>query len=275
MFLLFALLAGCAHVPTAVTPEWRGLDYPDDRAWALVQALWREHQAAAGKGWSRSAPVHSGSLLEQWWCSPEVPEDDCWTGVVARGGTRGSAWRGLSVVLAEGGGVEWIAVDSGQVAADDAWGMALTLHVDAESSERVDWGLQVLRYASQARTASVQLGPELFCAVEQSSYTAKGPELDALLVSGRSFAQHAGDAYGGLAATANRAIQAHEARKCAYGRYHGDGSPRCDLVPLNPRDERAALDQVRLEQGHYETLLRADAEALHALLVALYPEALR
>jgi len=128
-----------------------------------------------------------------------------------------------------------------------------------------------LRFADQTPTARVRLGPDLYTSIEQSSFTTPGPTLDQLLASPASFGAAAGGAYSGLRAELNRAIATHELRKCAYGRYHGDSSPRCELVPLTSREEQSATDQVRLEQGHYESLLRSEAQDLYRLLVEIFP----
>ncbi len=272
--LLLTLLAGCAHSPLTVPRDWKALDYPSDQARELIQAVWHEHQAIGGP-WQRPAPVHSGALLEQWWCSPQVPADDCRTGVVAVGGTRGSAWRGLTAVLDEDGRAAWINVDAGRMPGEEADGMALSLRLDARDLSLVDWEIVALRYAGQTATSRISLGPELYVSVEQSSLSTPGPALGDLLASPSSFARAAGDAYAALRAEVQRAAAAHELRRCAYGRYYGDGSPRCDLVPLTVHEERAVVDQARLEQGHSESLLRSEAQDLHALLLEVYPAALR
>ena len=274
MALLLFVLAGCAHSPLVVPRDWKAVAYADDGARALTMALWHEHQAA-GAGWQRPAPVHSGIVLEQWWCSPGVPEDDCRAGTVAVGGTRGSAWRGLGAVLDDEGRVEWLTVDAGRMPGEGTDGLALTLRVDAHDLSLVDWEIVALRYAGQTATSRVVLGPELYASVEQSSLSVPGPSLEDLLASPASFAQAAGGAYDALRGEIERAAAAHELRRCAYGRYHGDGSPRCDLVPLTPREEAGVAEQARLEQGHYASLLRSEAVALHGLLVEAYPASLR
>lgn len=272
--LLLALLLGCAHSPLVVPRDWKALVYPSEESREATLTLWHGHQAA-GSGWQRPAPVHSGMLLEQWWCSPGVPEDDCRSGTVAVGGTRGSAWRGLTAVLDEDGQVDWLNVDAGRMPGEGADGLAMTLRLDAQDLSLVDWEIVALRYAGQTATSRVVLGPELYASVEQSSLSVPGPALEDLLASPESFARAAGGAYSALRKEIERAAAAHELRRCAYGRYHGDGSPRCDLVPLTPQEELGVADQARLEQGHYASLLRSEAPALHALLVEAYPASLR
>jgi hypothetical protein len=273
MGLLLAIFVGCAHSLLAVPGDWKALAWPGEEARELGLTLWREHQAT-GVGWQKPAPVRSGSLLEQWWCSPGVPVDDCRAGTVAVGGTRGSAWRGLTAVLDELGQVDWINVDAGRMPGEGADGLALTLRLDARDLTLVDWEIVALRYAGQTATSRVVLGPELYAGVEQSSLSVPGPALEDLLASPESFARAAGGAYTALREEIERAAGAHELRRCAYGRYHGDGSPRCDLVRLTPLEERGVVDRARLEQGHYASLLRSEAPTLHALLVEAYPATL-
>ena len=101
-----------------------------------------------------------------------------------------------------------------------------------------------------------------------------GPSLESLLESPSSFGGQAGGAVAALLAQARAAIEAHQVQKCSYGRYWGDGSPRCDQVALSAREERGAYEQLRIDLGHQENLLRSDAEQLHGLLVELFPQAL-
>ncbi len=273
MLILIYLLAGCAHSPLVVPRGWKALSYPSPEAEALLLDLWHVHQAAS-KGWQRPDPVRSGALFEQWWCSPEVDEVACRTGAVAAGETRGTAWRGLSAVINERGGVEWITVDAGRVLADEASGLLLTLRVDAADLELKHWDITALRFAGETPTARVPLGPVLYTSLEQSSFSTPGPALAELLTSPESFAQVAGDAYAGLKSEILGAIAAHEVERCAYGRYYGDGRPRCDKVPLSAHEEASAAEQVRIEQDHHVMLMRSDAEALHALLVEMFPSGL-
>ncbi len=234
--------------------------------------LWREQRAAA-KGWQAPPPVRSAMLLEQWWCSAEVPVDDCWTGTVRRATTQPSRWRGLSVVFDEGEDVGLLEVDAGRV--DEVWGMALTLRVEAATGELTDWTAELVRYASNRETARFQLGSALFGEVELSSYTVEGPPLDALLASPESFASASNGSVEALRDEMMRALDAGEVRRCAYGRYYGDGRPRCDRVPLTQQEVRGWRDQVEQDQGYRLQLLRSEAEVLHGMLVALVPEAAR
>ncbi len=272
--MLLSLLAlSCAHAPAALPQHWELLGYPSDEAEALLVELWREHRAAA-RGWQSPPPTYSDLLVEQWWCSAAVPEDDCWTGGVARAELPGAAWRGLAAVVDERGELDRIVVDSGRVAVGEDWGMALTLRLDAEDQSVAFWELAAVRFSGGTVTSRILLSPSLHHSIEQSSFSVDGPSLESLLESPSSFGGQAGGAVAALLAQARAAIEAHQVQKCSYGRYWGDGSPRCDQVALSAREERGAYEQLRIDLGHQENLLRSDAEQLHGLLVELFPQAL-
>ncbi len=266
--MLWVGLLACAHGPLALPHDWKSAPFADEGSRALAVELWRQCQSAP-RSWQRPAPVRSGSLLEQWWCDPEVSEEACWTGGVVQGQQRGSAWRGLAAMLDESGRVEQLVYDAG--ATQGEWGLGLTLRLEASSGDISYWEIRVLRFAADSITAAVELGPTLHYGYEQSSFSAQGPALQELSASPESFAAAAGASWAALQVEVQRAIAAHEVRRCAYGRYWGDGSPRCDLVPLSADEERQASEQARIELSHRESTLRGDAEILHGLLAELTP----
>lgn len=266
-------LLGCGVPgPPAPPAPWTALAW-SDAGRVRHEALWRG-LSDVPDDWL--APPVSGSeaYLSQWWCGPAVPEDACWTGAVARGETRGAAWRGLAAVGEGDGRPGQLVVDAGALPLAGDWGLALTLHLEADTGDLVDWRLDLSRWAGTRLTARLTLGPQLSRAVELTDFSAPGPDWAVLVGSADGFRQATTAAVEALQAEVDRGIAAHEVRRCAYGRYWGDGSPKCEPVALSPAEEAAVQAQVRTELSHQLRLVDQDAETLHRQLHGLLPATL-
>jgi hypothetical protein len=268
------LLACATTGPSRVLPEpWTALTWPA-KGQALHASIWREFDQLP-PDWQTPPISASNVYATQWWCSPSVPEDACWTGTVARAETRDAAWRGLSAVSAGPGQVTELVVDAGQVPADGNWGVALTLRIDAQDGTLDHWELALVRWAGNRLTASIDLGPDLTYRVEQTGFSVPGPAWQELVHSPESFRDQTVARLQALRGAVTAGIAGHRVQRCAYGRYWGDGSPRCDLVALSAQEEAGALAQAQTELDHRIRLVTQDAAVLHGMLRDLLPQRLR
>ncbi len=264
---------GCsAGIPRALPEAWAMLEWPEESA-ALHGTLWRELSSVPPE-WSQPPVSASDVSVMEWWCGPSVDSDACWTGAVTRTETRDSAWRGLSAFADGGSRVTELTVDVGEVPAQGDWGMGVSLRLDAAEGEVIDWQLTLVRWAGKRLTARLDLGPTLGHGVEQTDFSVSGPDWSELIATPEAFGTQTLVGLKALLAEVERGITAHEVRRCAYGRYHGDGTPRCDRVPLTPSEEAGALEQARATLGHRIRIIEQDAGVLHAQLTDLLPSAL-
>lgn len=266
-------LLGCsAGVPRALPEAWAVLEWPGESA-ALHATLWRELSVVPPE-WSQPPVSASDVSVMEWWCGPSVDRDACWTGAVTRTETRDSAWRGLAALADGGSQVTELTVDVGEVPAQGDWGMGISLRLDAASGEVVDWQLTLVRWAGQRLTARMALGPTLGHGIEQTDFSVPGPDWPDLIATPEAFGANTLAGLQALLAEVERGITAHEVRRCAYGRYHGDGTPRCDRVSLSPAEEAGALEQAQATLGHRIRIIEQDSDRLYAQLIALLPSSL-
>ena len=266
-------LLGCVTSgPRALPESWDLFAWPDS-SHQLWGEVWGE-MAEVPQDWQSPQVSASEVHLSQWWCGPGVDADACWTGAVAGGETRNTAWRGLSAVTDGHGKVSQMVVDVGSVPSQGAWGISLSLRVDAVDGKLIDWSLALVRWAENRLTARIDLGPELSHGVEQTSFYVPGPDWASVIESPSSLRKHTVAGLDVLLLEVERGIAAHEVRKCIYGRYYGDGTPRCDPVALSPQEEVGALEQSRATLKHRIRLLEQDAEVLHGMVKGALPGSL-
>ncbi len=263
-------LLGCASLGPAPLPQaWAQV--PGEHA--LVGELWRDLDGVPAD-WHRFAPSVGDIPVAQWWCSPETDPDSCWTGAVTRGEARPSAWRALAAPTNGQGELRRLALDLGEVPAGEPWGVGLTLWLLPDGAVE-HWELVLTRWAGERLTTRFALGPTLHQQHEQTDFSAEGPAWDALVASPEDFVRVGTAAFAALKAEADARFDAGEVQRCAYGRFYGDGSPRCDLVPLSGDEARAGRGQVQAELDHRIRLLETDGPVLHQRLVDLLPGTLR
>lgn len=75
-----------------------------------------------------------------------------------------------------------------------------------------------------------------------------------------------------LEAEVLRVLDAHEARKCEYGEYLGDGvPPACTLVPLSAEGEAAERARCQAAMARARAVVTDEGEVLWARLGAVFP----
>ena len=278
--MLFALLLLACARPTPPPTAVRALTYPNGAAAEVLAGTWSA-LAQVPDDWVVPPVASSDMGVEQWWCGPGTDTDACWTGTLVRAERRGTAWRGLSMEStpregagpgAAGARLDGVRLEVGEVPDTGRWGMGLTLEL-TPSLEVGDWQLILVRLAGDQLTSRFVMGPTLEYGIEQTTIESPGPAFATLLQSPTGFAG-AAERVTALQSQALRQIDAHAVKKCAYGRYYGDGRPRCDVVPLDASDEESARYGA---EAHLDPIARAlteDAVLLHQMLGELVPAAL-
>ena len=151
--------------------------------------------------------------------------------------------------------------------------------MDLIADQPSDYEIVLVRISGGKETDRWTLSPTLDFSLEQTTFqlgpgtAAQNPAgaLVEALASPAALQGWALERVDALAVLSLDGIDKHELRKCAYGRYHGDGSPRCDPVSLSEEEEAGARAQAEAEFDRRRQQLTDDADALHTLVCQLMP----
>ena len=287
--LLLALACAATPDPTPVEepmPALADLRFEEPRSAALHTAL-RQHALARTPGWRHLPLSVGGNFVRERWCSPSVPAPACEGGAVANGDEPGTAWFSLSTLHYP---AQWPAVfgvgwDAGDLT--PPWGAAAYLSLRGRTVTGSSFTFRFVRYEGGRAaerfeipsTWAWQAGEtQLFVPVappeadDEARAQAVEAELARLLASPASFRDTVLALADALEAEVLRALAAHEAKKCEYGEYQGDGIPPiCTPVPFTPEEEAAERARLQAAMARLREVVTAEGEVLWARLGAVFP----
>jgi len=269
-WVILTALFGCGKRTAHVS---RG-DFASEELASAVAST-RQGLRSVVRDWINPTIRPSDWSVEEWWCSPDVSEDDCWTGAVAREPQEGSHWRSIGLERdVPGAPISGMTYLAGSFPVGSAWAISLSMRLD-EQLRVTRYSVVFTRMQGQIRTNRILMSPGLRYTIEQTNFTVPGPQLQQLWSSPVSLQQSTNSALSDLLIKVEQGLDDHAVEKCSYGRYWGDQNPRCNKVPLTSHEEeqerRAAQDTIQQQQR----LLRTESEALSQRLQALVPEDVR
>jgi hypothetical protein len=256
---------------------WKANAYWPDALGQLQGAAHRTWSKQA-KGWLHPAASASEDNIEEWWCrGARVSESMCWTGAVTGMLERDVSWRGMGADLRDGT-VQRMWLTAGELPQDATWGVSVRVEVSGTPLRVDDFELKFMRFVGVVTTETVVVAPVIGHTVEQTDFKSsplpRGPGvvdfLD-LTSSSSSLGDAAVLQVNTLLARVLRGLAQGEAKKCSYGRYHGDEPPPCRLVSLQPIEVRDWGITVERQLSHRSELIRAESDLLHPLLLSLFP----
>ena len=266
---MILLLLACTPHPAAL-PGWEAMHWEDPRleGWAG-----RLHRAAEALPESRHSPAHAtGTGWEESWCAGSQGVMGC----DGERAARGVEWRRISAISAPGQPEQLVGVElsAGSFPLEGEWGASIEISI---SSGEERWQLSLLRMVGAGITDQISLGTTLRLQIARSEITVgsapgEPSPLDQLARLTRSpapFTAFGSDRVGRLYGEALAALDRGELRRCAYGRYWGDGSPTCEQVPLLDADLPLVRTWLEEERDRRLAHLSSEGDALHALLVSL------
>lgn len=275
--LAWMLMSGC-RPPTPPVP---GVLFADDTLGTTAARLRADAMTqGASPGWAHENMGTSAFGAEERWCRGL----DGPAGCLGRAELAGVSWRVLGFDQAPNSAtataLTWDAADFPE-AGQSGWGGRLRVWLRAEDAgdpmNTADFSLVWVRMSTAGVTDRIELGSAMRQVVAETEIVVPplpGDAADTLRTLRRS-PQALSDWSLERLATINAATLAaldnRRVEKCAYGAYLGDGSPRCDRVPLTQAETVTLRAEVLANSRRRQDLVKSEGEALHAAFLALWP----